>query len=124
MASLDFGCFADHLEEHLLHEVGFLDSEHFFEELGGCGPCEVFEEVLAVLQHEPQKVNVVVHFEQEFHGLFLFAFFEDFDDMFPLFDKHEVGVVRLKLLLGCFLRGQTTLGVFLLLKALEFFKIG
>jgi hypothetical protein len=124
LSGLNFGCFADHLEEHLLHEVGFLDCQHFFKQFGGCGSGEVFEKILAVLQHESQKVNVVIHFEEQLDGLLFFAHFEHFNNVFPLFDEHKVGIVGLKLIWCGFLRGQVAFGVFLLLKGLDFFEIG
>ena len=77
-----------------------------------------------MLQHESQKVNIVIHFEEQFDGLLFFTFFENFNNLFPLFDKHKVGVVGLKLILCGFLRSEVVFGVFLLLKGLEFFEIG
>jgi hypothetical protein len=61
LTGFDFSCFANHLKEHLLHEVGFLDGEHFFQKFGGSGPGEVFEEILSVLEHEPEEINVIIH---------------------------------------------------------------
>ncbi len=77
-----------------------------------------------MLQHESQKVNIVIHFEEKFDGLLFFTFFENFNNLFPLFDKHKVGVVGLKLILCGFLRSEVIFVVFLLLKGLEFFEIG
>jgi hypothetical protein len=63
LAGFGLGSLSDQFEEHLLHKVCFLDRKHFLEQLCASGTSEVFEQILAMLKHEPQKINIIIHLE-------------------------------------------------------------
>jgi len=50
-----------------------------------------------MLKHESEEVNIVIHLEQQFDSLFFLSLLKCFNDLFPLFNKHQIRVIGFNL---------------------------
>lgn len=81
----------------MLHKICLLNGKHFLQHFWSRRSCKISQKILSMLQHKSQEINVIVHLQKHLNSLFLIPLFKCFHNLFPLFDKHQIRIVRIKL---------------------------